>query len=70
MPKYVQVIASYQITIQCYQLFLSNQCRKYCCLVVQIVRVLGSIGTAARHSVVTIDRGTAHGVQTGHVFSV
>ncbi len=36
----------------------------------QIVRVLGSIGTAARHSVVTIDRGTAHGVQTGHVFSV
>nr|WP_314107539.1 LysM peptidoglycan-binding domain-containing protein [Acinetobacter lwoffii] len=36
----------------------------------QIVRVLGSIGTAARHSVVTIDRGTAHWVQTGHVFSV
>ncbi|EEY89417.1 LysM domain protein [Acinetobacter lwoffii SH145] len=36
----------------------------------QIVRVLESIGTAARHSVVTIDRGTAHGVQTGHVFSV
>lgn len=36
----------------------------------QIVRVLGSIGTAARHSVVTLDRGTAHGVQTGHVFSV
>ena len=36
----------------------------------QIVRVLGSIGTAARHSIVTIDRGTAHGVQTGHVFSV
>ena len=36
----------------------------------QIVRVLGSIGTAARHSIVTLDRGTAHGVQTGHVFSV
>lgn len=35
-----------------------------------IVRVLGSIGTAAAHSVVTIDRGTLHGVQTGHVFSV
>jgi len=35
-----------------------------------IVRVLGSIGTAAIHSVVTIDRGAIHGVQTGHVFNV
>ena len=36
----------------------------------QIVRVLGSIGTAARHSVVTIDRGATHGLQAGHVLSV
>ena len=35
-----------------------------------VVRVQGSIGTAARHSVVTIDRGTSHGVQTGDVFNV
>ncbi|RKG29239.1 LysM peptidoglycan-binding domain-containing protein [Acinetobacter tianfuensis] len=35
-----------------------------------IVRVLGSIGTAAIHSVVTIDRGAVHGVQAGHVFNV
>ena len=36
----------------------------------QVVRVMGSIGTAAKHSVVAIDRGTLHGVQSGHVFSV
>jgi hypothetical protein len=36
----------------------------------QVVRVMGSIGTAATHSVVTIDRGQAHGVQSGHVFAV
>ena len=35
-----------------------------------IVRVLGSIGTAAIHSVVTIDRGSSQGVQAGYVFSV
>ncbi len=35
-----------------------------------VVRVQGSIGTAARHSVVTIDRGTTHGVQIGDVFNV
>ena len=35
-----------------------------------IVRVMGSIGTAAVHSVVTIDRGSLQGVQSGHVFSV
>ena len=36
----------------------------------QIIRVLGSIGTAARQSVVTINRGTANGVQVGHAFAV
>ena len=36
----------------------------------QIVRVMGSIGTAAKHSVVTIDRGNLEGVQVGHVFSI
>jgi hypothetical protein len=36
----------------------------------QIVRVLGSIGTAARHSVVTINRGSVDGVQSGHAFAV
>ncbi|WP_411687660.1 LysM peptidoglycan-binding domain-containing protein [Acinetobacter indicus] len=36
----------------------------------QVVRVMGSIGTAAKHSVVAIDRGQAHGVQSGHVFAV
>ncbi len=36
----------------------------------QVVRVMGSIGTAAKHSVVTIDRGSVQGVQVGHVFSV
>jgi len=32
--------------------------------------VMGSIGTAAKHSVVTIDRGSLQGVQTGQVLSV
>ncbi|SKZ75302.1 Uncharacterised protein [Mycobacteroides abscessus subsp. abscessus] len=35
-----------------------------------MLRVMGSIGTAAKHSVVAIDRGTLHGVQSGYVFSV
>lgn len=35
-----------------------------------VVRVQGSMDIAARHSVVTIDRGTTHGVQTGDVFNV
>lgn len=36
----------------------------------QVIRVQGSIGLAAKHSVVTIDRGTVDGVQSGYVFSV
>lgn len=36
----------------------------------QIVRVMGSIGTAAKNSVVTIDRGTLQGIQVGHVLAV
>ena len=36
----------------------------------QVVRVLGSIGTAAKHSVVTIDRSSLQGVQVGHVLTV
>jgi hypothetical protein len=36
----------------------------------QVIRVMGSIGTAARHSVVTVNRGNIHGVQSGQVFSV
>ena len=36
----------------------------------QIVRVMGSIGTAAQRSVVTIDRGSQHGAKTGHVLSI
>ena len=35
-----------------------------------VVRVMGSIGTAAQNSVVTIDRGSLQGVQVGHVFSI
>ena len=35
-----------------------------------VIRVMGSIATAAKHSVVTIDRGSLQGVQVGHVFSV
>ena len=36
----------------------------------QIVRVMGSIGTAAQRSVVTIDRGSMQGAKTGHVLSI
>ena len=36
----------------------------------QIIRVLGSIGTAAQRSVVTLNRGTRHGAHSGHVLSV
>ena len=36
----------------------------------QVLRVMGSIGTAAKHDVVTIDRGLAEGIQVGHVFAV
>ena len=36
----------------------------------QVVPVMGSIGTAAKNSVVTIDRGSLQGVQVGHVFSI
>ncbi len=35
-----------------------------------VVRVQGSIGMAAQHSVVTIDRGIADGVKSGQVFEV
>ena len=35
-----------------------------------IVRVMGSIGTAAQRSVVTINRGNIHGAKTGHVLSI
>ncbi|WP_130804072.1 LysM peptidoglycan-binding domain-containing protein [Acinetobacter ihumii] len=36
----------------------------------QIIRVMGSIGSAAKHSVVTIDRGRLDGVQAGHIFAI
>ncbi|WP_407412541.1 LysM peptidoglycan-binding domain-containing protein [Acinetobacter sp.] len=36
----------------------------------KVIRVQGSIGTAALGSVVTLDRGSQHGVQSGHVFSI
>lgn len=36
----------------------------------QIIRVLGSIGTAAQRSVVTIDRGSLNGAKAGHVLSI
>ena len=36
----------------------------------QIIRVMGSIGTGAQHSVVTINRGATHGAKNGHVMSV
>ena len=36
----------------------------------KVVRVQGSIGTAAQHSVVTIDRGSLQGAKPGQVFSV
>ncbi len=35
-----------------------------------VVRVQGSIGTAAQHGVVTLDRGALHGVKSGQVFSI
>jgi hypothetical protein len=36
----------------------------------KVVRVQGSIGTAAQHSVVTIDRGSLQGAKPGQVFSI
>ncbi|QIO07193.1 LysM peptidoglycan-binding domain-containing protein [Acinetobacter shaoyimingii] len=36
----------------------------------QVLRVMGSIGTGAQHSVVSIDRGTNHGAKLGHVLSI
>ncbi len=36
----------------------------------QIVRVMGSIGTAAQRSVVTVNRGAMHGAKAGHVLSI
>lgn len=36
----------------------------------QIIRVMGSIGTAAQRSVVTLNRGSMHGAKTGHVLSI
>lgn len=36
----------------------------------KVVRVQGSIGTAAQHSVVTIDRGNLQGAKPGQVFSI
>lgn len=35
----------------------------------KVIRVMGSIGTAAKNGVVTVDRGTADGVEIGQVFS-
>ncbi len=36
----------------------------------KVVRVQGSIGTAAQHGVVTIDRGSLSGAKAGQVFSI
>lgn len=36
----------------------------------QVIRVLGSIGTAGQHSVVAINRGTREGTEIGHVFGL
>ena len=36
----------------------------------KIIRVMGSIGTAAKNGVVTVDRGTADGIEIGQVFSI
>ncbi|MFC4952088.1 LysM peptidoglycan-binding domain-containing protein [Acinetobacter puyangensis] len=36
----------------------------------QVIRVLGSIGTAAKHSVIAIDRGNLDGAETGQVFAL
>ncbi|KQQ68289.1 LysM peptidoglycan-binding domain-containing protein [Acinetobacter sp. Leaf130] len=36
----------------------------------KIIRVMGSIGSAAKNSVVTLDRGTAQGAKVGQVFDI
>lgn len=36
----------------------------------QVIRVLGSLGTAGKHSVVAINRGSQHGIQVGQVFAL
>ncbi|ENC7226517.1 peptidoglycan-binding protein LysM, partial [Acinetobacter baumannii] len=36
----------------------------------KIIRVMGSIGRAAKNSVVTLDRGTTQGIQVGQVFDI
>jgi hypothetical protein len=36
----------------------------------QVIRVLGSIGAAAKRSVIAINRGITDGVQVGHVFAI
>ena len=36
----------------------------------RIIRVMGSIATAAKHSVVTVDRGLSHGIKSGDVFNI
>jgi hypothetical protein len=36
----------------------------------KIIRVMGSIGRAAKNSVVTLDRGTAQGIQVGQIFDI
>ena len=36
----------------------------------QVIRVLGSIGTAGKHSVVALNRGQLDGVQTGDIFAL
>ena len=35
----------------------------------KVIRVMGSLGTAAKNGVVTVDRGTADGIEIGQVFS-
>jgi len=35
----------------------------------KIIRAMGSLGTAAKNGVVTIDRGTTDGIEIGQVFS-
>ena len=36
----------------------------------KIIRVQGSIATAASHSVVTVDRGSLQGAKVGQIFSI
>ena len=36
----------------------------------QVIRVLGSLGTAAKHSVIAINRGQLDGAKVGHVFAI